>query len=147
MARRHWLLAGPSFAAMVGCASIDSNSAPQARAQSPDSLAVRRLEIDAPIAAAAPIKVLSVTLDAVLQLAECQNQSLAIAREKVNQAYAEHELAAKSWLPDVSVGAGYYRHEGGIQLQEGPLIKSSTGAAIAGMDAAIKIDPRSVAFA
>jgi outer membrane protein TolC len=132
---------------MVGCASIDSNSAPQARAQSPDSLAVRRLEIDAPIAAAAPIKVLSVTLDAVLQLAECQNQSLAIAREKVNQAYAEHELAAKSWLPDVSVGAGYYRHEGGIQLQEGPLIKSSTGAAIAGMDAAIKIDPRSVAFA
>ena len=155
MVRRHWLLAGPSFAAMVGCASIDSNSAPQAQAQSPDSLAIRRLEIDppiaavpsAPVAAAAPIKVLSVTLDAVLQLAECQNQSLAIAREKVNQAYAEHELAAKSWLPDVSVGTGYYRHEGGIQLQEGPLIKSSTGAAIAGMDAAIKIDPRSVAFA
>ncbi|HEY2838994.1 MAG TPA: TolC family protein, partial [Pirellulales bacterium] len=155
MARRHWLLAGPSFAAMVGCASIDSTSAPQARAQSPDSLAIRRLEIAAPIAdvsaapvaTAAPTKVLSVTLDAVLQLAECQNPSLAIAREKVNQAYAEHDLAAKSWLPDVSVGAGYYRHEGGIQLQEGPLIRSSTGAAIAGMDAAIKIDPRSVAFA
>ena len=81
-----------------------------------------------------------VTLDSVLQLAESQNPSLAVARERVCQAYAERDLADKSWLPEVTVGAGYYRHEGGIQLQEGPLIRSSTGAAIAGADAALKLD-------
>jgi outer membrane protein TolC len=93
------------------------------------------------------VPVLSVTLESVLQLAESQNPSLAVARERVRQAFAEEELAAKSWLPEINVGAGYYRHEGGIQLQEGPLIKSSTGAIIAGADAAIRIDPKTTAFA
>jgi outer membrane protein TolC len=88
-----------------------------------------------------------VSLDAVLRLAEEQNPQLAAARERVRQAYAEQEIAAKRCLPDVNVGAGYYRHEGGIQDQNGTLVISSTGAVIAGLDLAARLDLRAAAFA
>jgi outer membrane protein TolC len=91
--------------------------------------------------------VLSVTLDSVLRLAEDQNPQMALAREKVNQAFAEKDLADKHWLPDINVGTGYYRHEGGIQEQDGTLIRSSTGAMIAGADLSARIDPRATAYA
>jgi outer membrane protein TolC len=152
--RWHWLLATPSVGLAIGCATLDAqfgSTAPQVRAQSAEPAVLKRRPpaAETPVVEIphAPTNILSVTLESVLQLAESQNPSLAAARERVNQAYAEEELAAKSWLPDISVGAGYYRHEGGIQLQEGPLIKSSTGAAIAGADAAIKLDPKACAFA
>jgi outer membrane protein TolC len=88
-----------------------------------------------------------VSLDAVLHLAEGQNPQLAMARERVRQAYAERDLAALSWLPEIHVGAGYYRHEGGIQDQDGRLVISSTGAVIAGLDLAARLDLRAAAFA
>lgn len=91
--------------------------------------------------------VLSVNLDSVLRLAEEQNPQMALARERVCQAYAEKDLAGKKWLPDINVGTGYYRHEGGIQLQEGTLIRSSTGAVIAGADLSARVDLRAAAYA
>lgn len=149
--RWHWICAAPSLGLAVGCAtlegSIGDGPPPQVRAQAAEPIVVKPTGIAPPVLEASPAStILEVTLDAVLQMAECQNLALATARERVKQAYAEEELAAKSWIPDISVGAGYYRHEGGIQLQEGPLIKSSTGAAIAGADAAVRIDPRIVRF-
>lgn len=146
--RRQWLCLAPSLGLAIGCANIDAqfNSAGiQARAQTPEIIHTQPLPMHAP--APQSVTVMQVTLESVMQLAECQNASLALACERVKQAYAEQDLAAKSWIPDITVGAGYYRHEGGIQLQEGPLIKSSTGAAIAGLDAAVRIDPRALAFA
>jgi outer membrane protein TolC len=91
--------------------------------------------------------VLPVTLDAVLRLAEEQNPQLALARERVCQAFAEKDLADQRWLPEVNVGTGYYRHEGGIQDQDGTLVRSSAGALIAGADLAARFDPRAAAFA
>src|SRR5579871_4176853 len=41
---------------------------------------------------------------------------------------AEQQLAAASWLPDIYLGVGYDRHDGGIQLQSGALITSDTNA-------------------
>lgn len=150
--RWHWTLATPSLGLAIGCATFDTTvgqSPSQVRAQSAEPAVLHRHSRPAEpaVIVETPPAVLSVTLEAVLQLAETQNPSLAIAREKVCQAYAEEQLAAKSWLPDITVGAGYYRHEGGIQLQEGPLIRSSTGAAIAGADLAARIDPKACAFA
>src|SRR5262249_44002874 len=40
-----------------------------------------------------------------------------------------------------------YRHEGGIQDQDGRLVISSTGAVIAGLDLAARLDLRAAAFA
>jgi outer membrane protein TolC len=105
----------------------------------------------APAAPAATVPdnhpVLEVTLDSVLRLAEEQNPQMALARERVNQAYAEKDLADKRWLPDINLGSGYYRHEGGIQDQTGVLVRSSAGALIAGADLSARLDPRAAAFA
>src|SRR5687767_2600176 len=148
MTRARWSLAAPGLALALGCAGSGARVAapapPVARAQAAEPVA-------APAACPAPApaapQALPVSLDAVLRLAEGQNLQLAAARERVQQAYAEQELAAKGWLPEIHVGAGYYRHEGGIQEQDGRLIRSSTGAVIAGLDLAARIDPRAAAFA
>ncbi len=103
--------------------------------------------VEKPGAPVADHAILSVTLDCVLRLAEEQNPQMALARERVNQAFAEKDLADQRWLPDIHVGTGYYRHEGGIQDQDGTLIRSSTGALIAGADLAAQFDPRATAYA
>ena len=152
MIRARWWFATPALAASLGCNGADFQFAQMpdipvvARGQAFDGGAGNPGLAQGPIAtvqppatnapaspSAAPVAalpahpVLSVTLDSVLQLAEQQNPQMALARERVNQAYAEKELAEKRWLPEVNVGTGYYRHEGGIQDQTGTLVRSSTG--------------------
>ncbi len=87
-----------------------------------------------------------ISLDAVLCLARDQNGQVRIAREKVQEAYVEQELARKRWLPELSVGADYWRHDGGIQDFYGNLIKSTYGGALAGVDVRGKFDIREVVF-
>jgi len=89
---------------------------------------------------------LPVSLDAVLRLAEEQNPQLQTARAKVEAAFAEKQLAQARWIPDVYVGVAYYRHQGGIQLQEGPLITSNTGAFFGSTQVSADFNPRDVAF-
>ncbi len=158
MTGTRWKWAAPGLALALGCAGGESQltppAPPVARGQSADAAALKPLAkirheeagTPAPPAPAAP-KVLPVSLDAVFQLAEQQNLQVAVARERLRQACAEQEIAGKSWLPDINVGAGYYRHEGGIQDQDGRLIRSSTGAVLAGAELAAKLDPRAAAFA
>src|SRR6266404_2800484 len=89
---------------------------------------------------------LTVSLDAVMQLADEKNPQIAVARAKVASAFAEKELATKNWIPDIYIGVGYWRHEGGIQLQQGPLITSSTGAFEAGPQINATYNPRDRAY-
>jgi outer membrane protein TolC len=89
---------------------------------------------------------LPISLDTVLRLAEEQNPQVSVARAKVRAACAEKEAAAARWLPDIYIGVGYFRHEGGIQLQEGPLITSSTGAFATGLSFNGEYNPREYAF-
>jgi outer membrane protein TolC len=153
MARTRWRLAAPALALALGCKGLDAryNSAglpPVTRGQSPEP-AKPLAEVIPPPKPLSPAAhpALPVSLDAVLQLAEGQNPQLAVARERVGQAYAERDLADHSWLPEVYLGAGYYRHEGGIQDQDGRLIRSSTGAVIAGLDLSARLDLKAAAFA
>lgn len=90
--------------------------------------------------------VLPVGLDTVFRLAEDQNFQVAIAREKVREAYADKKVAAARWLPDLWVGTAYYRHEGGIQDFTGNLIKSSYGSMFAGMEMNSQFDVRDFAY-
>lgn len=91
-------------------------------------------------------QVLPVSLDTVFRLAEEQNVLIALARARVREACAEKAVAAKAWLPAVYVGTAYYRHEGGIQNEDGRLLHSSYGALFGGLELNAKFDPRDVAY-
>jgi outer membrane protein TolC len=91
-------------------------------------------------------KTIPLTLDAVLRLASDQNGQVQIARAKLAEAFADQEIARKRWLPDLSVGASYYRHEGGIQDFQGNLVHSSYGSVLGGMELRGKYDWRDFVF-
>jgi outer membrane protein TolC len=79
-------------------------------------------------------KVVPINLDTILRLAEQQNVKINLAREKLNEANANKAVADKAWLPDISVGTSYYRHEGGIADFQGDLVHSSYGSFFAGLE-------------
>jgi multidrug efflux system outer membrane protein len=90
--------------------------------------------------------VLAINLDTVLRLAEDQNAQIAGARARVEEAYAEKDLAATSWLPAVNVGTTFLRHEGGISNEDGRLTSSSFSALFAGMELNGKLDLKEAVF-
>lgn len=89
-----------------------------------------------------PMKPLPVTLDAVLRMTEGQNKQVALARERLYESQIKQEIADLAWIPVINAGLGYFRHEGGIQNEPGPLIRSSTGAFQAGFDLNAKLNIR-----
>jgi outer membrane protein TolC len=93
-----------------------------------------------------PVRDVLISLDTVFRLAEEQNAQIALAREKLNESMTEKQLAAKGWLPNVYAGIGYYRHEGGIQNEDGTLTHSSTGALFPGMNIQTEFDLREATF-
>jgi outer membrane protein TolC len=93
------------------------------------------------------VKPLPVGLDSVFRLAEEQNPRIAQAREKVQESCLEAELKAReARLPRVTAGLTYFRHEGGIQDQDGTLINSSTGALFPGVGISAGVNLREAAF-
>lgn len=84
--------------------------------------------------------ILPINLDTLFRLAEEQNPLIAQARARVEEACAEKALAATCWLPDVYVGLSYWRHEGGIQNEDGSFLHSSFGSLFAGLELAGRLD-------
>jgi outer membrane protein TolC len=93
-----------------------------------------------------PTKPLPISLDTVYRLAEEQNLQIQLAREKVNGASADLNVAQLAWLPKLYVGPAWYRHEGGIQNEDGTVIHSSTGAIFAGLEVHSELDLRDYAY-
>src|ERR1043165_7582569 len=56
-----------------------------------------------------------IDLATALRLAGAQNLDVAIARERVKEAKAQHDQARMQFLPWLSPGIGYRRHDGNIQ--------------------------------
>jgi outer membrane protein TolC len=81
-----------------------------------------------------------VSLDTVLHLAQESNGQIAIAREKLHQSEMESAAAQHAWMPNVTAGIGYYRHEGGIQNEDGTVTTSSFGALFPGVELCGEID-------
>ena len=79
-------------------------------------------------------KPIPISLDTVLQLANDQNGQVRLLRMKVEDAQTDQHWANKHWMPDLSMGIGVYRHEGGIQDFQGNLVKSSYGSVLAGLE-------------
>lgn len=109
----------------------------------PDTLPEK---IAAPVAAPSNSHLMPMTLDYIMRTAQDQNGQIAIAREKLNESFANQELAAKRWLPDLYAGTAWYRHEGGIQDFKGNLIHSSYGSLFAGIELRGKLDLREAAY-
>ena len=86
------------------------------------------------------------TLGTIFRLAEDQNSQIALSRAKIDEAYASRDLADKSWLPQVSVGSAWFRHEGGISNQDGTLQRSSFGAFLIGGDLTGKLDLKEAVY-
>jgi outer membrane protein TolC len=99
----------------------------------------------APAVPAEP-KALPVSLDTVFRLAQDQNVQVSLAREKLQEAFADKELADKAWLPELFVGPSYYRHEGGIANEDGRLTHSSFGSFFAGLELNGRLDLREVVY-
>jgi len=91
-------------------------------------------------------KAVPITLDTVMRLARDQNGQVQLAREKLHEAYVEQALARKRWLPELSIGAGFWRHEGGIQDFQGNLVHSSYGSMVGGLEVRSTYDHRDVIF-
>ena len=87
-----------------------------------------------------------ISLDTVLRLAQDRNGQMAIARQRLQEAFAQQDLASKKWLPDLTVGTAYYRHEGGIQDVDGQFLHSSYGSLFAGLEMRGKLDMREAAY-
>jgi outer membrane protein TolC len=86
--------------------------------------------------------VLPIDLETIFRLAEEHNAQIGLARERVSEAFAEKDVAATKWLPDLYVGTNYFRHEGGIQNFDGTFLRSSYGALFAGLDLHGQLDFR-----
>lgn len=75
----------------------------------------------------------NVNLAAVMRLAGAQNLDVRLADARLAEAWAQHEAARMLFLPYLSPGIAYRRHEGNIQTVAGPIIdadKESLGFGI-----------------
>jgi outer membrane protein TolC len=102
--------------------------------------------LPAPSAVEGSKRVVPISLDTVFHLAEGQNSQVALAREKLNESMIEKNIADWAWLPTVQAGMAYWRHEGGIQNEDGTLTKSSFSSSFPGLDMKAQLDLRSLAY-
>jgi len=68
---------------------------------------------------------LPINLPTALRLANVQAVDIAAAAERLNAAFAVLDLARAQWLPTVTLGGDYARHDGKIQNSDGTIIDDS----------------------
>ena len=77
----------------------------------------------------------SLDLATLLWLVDGQNPQVALARERISEAYAQCARAESLWLPSLRTGLNYNKHEGAIQDVAGRVFNTSRGAMYGGMGA------------
>ncbi len=82
-----------------------------------------------------PIPGSVLSLGDVLSLAEAQNPHVALARERINEAYARVERADTLWLPSLRAGMNYNHHEGQIQDVAGNVFNTNRSSFYGGLGA------------
>lgn len=85
--------------------------------------------------AAAPRDGYPLSLSNVLYLADAQNPNVAVARERINEAYARVERADTLWLPSLRAGLNYNHHEGAIQDVAGTVFNTNRSSFYGGLGA------------
>jgi outer membrane protein TolC len=77
----------------------------------------------------------TLSLAAILQLAESQNPNIALAQERIQEAYARVDRADALWLPSIRAGINYNHHEGRIQDVAGNIINTNRSSLYGGFGA------------
>jgi outer membrane protein TolC len=80
---------------------------------------------------------LPINLSSALTLANARPIDVVAAAERVRVATAQLELASVQWLPTVTVGGDYNRHEGSIQNADGTVTEASRGSLMVGVGTGI----------
>jgi len=92
--------------------------------------------VDEPGENSSPSMVLyPLTIDDILFLADAQNPNLAVARERISEAYARVDHAEALWLPSVRAGVNYNHHEGTIQDVAGRVFETNRSSFYGGLGA------------
>ena len=77
-------------------------------------------------------RALPINLATALRLADARPLVIVAAQASLRQAVAQYDQAKTLWLPNVYVGASYYRHDGGTQGNSGIEVVNSKEQFLAG---------------
>ena len=89
---------------------------------------------------------LPIDLPTALRLADSANPTVAVARARVAEAYARQRQAEVYWLPTITSGGIYNRHDGQIQNTDGTIITVSKQNLFAGGGAVARVDTADALF-
>jgi len=93
------------------------------------------LDAEPPLLPPEPTAAYTLSLGNVLHLADSQNPNVAVARERINEAYARVERADTLWLPSLRAGLNYNHHEGAIQDVAGNVFNTTRSSFYGGLGA------------
>jgi outer membrane protein TolC len=104
-------------------------------------LAGARADDPPPVPAFAPpptdLRPLPINLPTALRLANANAVDIAVAAERVRVAVAQLDLARAQWLPTITVGGDYARHDGRFQDAAGNIIDTSRSNLMFGLGTGI----------
>ena len=93
------------------------------------------------------VEVLPIDLPTALRLVDAANPTIAVARERVREAYAVQRQAEVLWIPDLRVGPSYQRHDGQIQNAIGNVFTTSKSSFFIGGGAVLDVPIAEALFA
>ncbi len=99
-----------------------------------------------PAAGSAAPERLPIDLPTALRLVNAANPTIAVARARVAEAYARQRQAEVYWLPTLTSGGTYQRHDGQIQDTNGTILTVSKQSLFAGGGAGARVDTADALF-
>ena len=95
----------------------------------------------------ADVRVLPIDLITALRLADANNPTIALARERINEAYALLRQAQVLFLPNLQTGPAYVRHDGLLQNSSGLVFPVSKWNFFQGGGAVLSVETSEALFA
>jgi len=93
------------------------------------------------------VRVLPIDLPTTLRLVDANNPTIALARERLNEAYAILRRAQVLLLPNLQTGPAYVRHDGLLQTSSGLIISPSKWNFFEGGGASLSVETSEALFA
>lgn len=89
---------------------------------------------------------MAIDLPTVLRLVNASNPTIALASARVAEAYQRQQQANVLWLPNLSAGSTYNRHDGQIQNSSGNVFTTSRSSIFNGGGATMRFDTSDAYF-
>ena len=93
------------------------------------------------------VRILPINLPTALRLVDASNPTVALARERINEAYAHWRQAQLMLLPNLQTGPSYVRHDGLIQNSLGLVFPTSKWNFFEGGGATLFVETSDALFA